>query len=124
MLPGEEAWLEQRAGWLRYRVARGGATVRIHTRSLELEVASGVVDVHVNHLETEVTIKEGQARVTTPDGLRQTQMLAGQSARAGDPGVTALAVRLAPGNRCSRSSRVVCHSPQAGTCQDRRGRGT
>jgi hypothetical protein len=97
VLPGEEAWLEQRAGWLRYRIAAAAQPFRIRTRSLELEVASGVVDVHVNHLETEVTIKEGQARVTTPDGLRQTQMLAGQSARAGDPGVTALAVRLAPG---------------------------
>jgi hypothetical protein len=81
--------------------------LRIHTRSLELEVSSGVVDVHVNHLATEVTIKEGQARVTTPDGLRQTQMLAGQSARAGDAGGTALAVRLAPGQALQPIEPVV-----------------
>jgi hypothetical protein len=106
VLPGEAAWLEQRAGWLRYRIAAAAQPFRIHTRSLELEVSAGVVDVHVNHLATEVTIKEGQARVTTPDGLRQTQMLAGQSARAGDPG-TALAVRLAPGQALEPIEPVV-----------------
>jgi hypothetical protein len=107
VLPGEDAWLEQRAGWLRYRIAAAAQPFRIHTRSLELEVSSGVVDVHVNHLATEVTIKEGQARVTTPDGLRQTQMLAGQSARAGDAGGTALAVRLAPGQALQPIEPVV-----------------
>jgi hypothetical protein len=99
VLPGEDgdASLEQRAGWLRYRIAEGAAQpFRIYTRSLELQLSSGVVDVQINHLATEVTVKEGQVRVTTPDGLRQTQMIAGQSARAGEAGGTVLAVRLAP----------------------------
>ena len=99
VLPGEDgdAWLEQRTGWLRYRIAEGAAQpFRIHTRSLELQLSSGVVDVQINHLATEVTVKEGQVRVATPDGLRQTQMIAGQSARAGEAGGTVLAVRLAP----------------------------
>ena len=56
-----------------------------------------MVDVHVNHLETAVTVKEGQVRVATPDGLRQTQMIAGQSAHAGGSDEVQLAVRLAPG---------------------------
>jgi hypothetical protein len=99
VLPGEDgdAWLEQRAGWLRYRIAEAAAEpLRIHTRTLELELSSGVVDVQVNHLATGVTVKEGQVRVGTPDGLRQTQMIAGQSARAGEAGGTMLAVRMAP----------------------------
>jgi hypothetical protein len=99
VLPGEDgdAWLEQRAGWLRYRIAEAAAQpLRIHTRSLELELSSGVVDVQVSHLATEVTVKEGQVRVGTPDGLRQTQMIAGQSARAGEAGGAMLAVRMAP----------------------------
>lgn len=92
-----DEWLDQQAGWLRYRIAEAGAQpFRIHTRSLELELSSGVVDVHVDHLATEVTVMEGQVRVATPDGLRQSQMIAGQSARAG-AGSTDLAVRLAPG---------------------------
>jgi FecR protein len=90
--------LDQRAGWLRYRIAEAEAEpFRIHTRSLELEVLAGVVDVHVNHLATEVTVKEGQVRVATPDGLRQSQMMAGQSAHAGGSDDMQLAVRLAPG---------------------------
>lgn len=99
VLPDEERdqWLEQRAGWLRYRIAKAGLEpFRIHTRSLELELSAGVVDVHVNHLATEVTVKEGQVRVATPDGLRQTQMIAGQSAQAGTR-FAELAVRRAPG---------------------------
>ena len=90
--------LHQRAGWLRYRIAEAEAQpFRIHTRSLELELLAGVVDVHVNHLATEVTVKEGQVRVATPDGLRQTQMMAGQSAHAGGSDDMQLAVRQAPG---------------------------
>ena len=90
--------LDQRAGWLRYRVAEAAAQpFRIHTRSLELELLAGVIDVRVNHLATEVTVKEGQARVATPDGLRQTRMMAGQSAHAGGADDVRLAVRLEPG---------------------------
>lgn len=100
LLPGRDGndRLEQRAGWLRYRIAEAEAQpFRIHTRSLELELLAGVVDVHVNHLATEVTVKEGQVRVATPDGLRQSQMIAGQSAHAGGTDAMQLAVRRAPG---------------------------
>jgi hypothetical protein len=90
--------LNQWAGWLRYRIAETEAQpFRINTRSLELELLAGVVDVHVNHLATEVTVKEGQVRVATPDGLRQTQMMAGQSAHADGSDDMQLAVRMMPG---------------------------
>ena len=129
VLPGEDgdAWLEQRAGWLRYRIAEGAAQpFRIHTRSLELQLSSGVVDVQINHLATEVTVKEGQVRVATPDGLRHTQMIAGQSARAGEAGGTVLAVRLAPDQPLQpiESGDRARAAAQAGTCRRRRGRGS
>ena len=66
-----------------------------------------MADVHVNHLATEVTVKEGQVRVSTPDGLRQSQMIAGQSARAGGDGSTALAVRLRAGQALQPVEPVV-----------------
>ena len=44
-------------------------------------------------------------RVATPDGLRQTQMIAGQSAQAGGAGEVQLAVRLAPGAKALRADR-------------------
>ena len=99
VLPGSDGddLLDQRAGSLRYRVAEAAEPLHIHTRSLELELLAGVVDVHVNHLATEVSVKEGQVRVATPDGLRQTQMIAGQSAHAGGSDEVQLAVRSAPG---------------------------
>lgn len=101
VLPDQDRdeWLDHRAGWLRYRIAEAGAQrFRIHTQSLELELSAGVVDVHVNDQATEVTVKEGQVRVATPDGMRESQMIAGQSARAGGAGSSELAVRLAPGD--------------------------
>jgi hypothetical protein len=93
---GDGDRLDQRAGSLRYRVAEAADPLLIHTESLELELLAGVVDVHVSHLTTEVSVKEGQVRVATPDGLRQTQMIAGQSARAGGADEVQLAVRMAP----------------------------
>jgi FecR protein len=106
--PEREDPLDQRAGWLRYRIAAAAAQpFRIHTRSLELELLAGVVDVHVNHRATEVTVKEGQVRVATPDGLRQTQMMAGQSAQAGGSADMQLAVRLAPGAALQRVDPVI-----------------
>ncbi len=99
VLPGSggDDLLEQRAGSLRYRVAAAAEPLHIHTRSLELELLAGVVDVHVNQLATEVSVKEGQVQVATPDGLRQTQMIAGQSAHAGGADEVQLAVRSSPG---------------------------
>jgi hypothetical protein len=106
--PDRDDPLNQRAGWLRYRIAQAEAQpFRIHTRSLELELMAGVVDVHVNHLATEVTVKEGQVRVATPDGLRQTQMMAGHSAHAAGSDDTQLAVRLAPGAPLQPVDRVI-----------------
>jgi hypothetical protein len=93
---GDGDRLDQRAGSLRYRVAEAAEPLLIHTESLELELLAGVVDVHVSQLTTEVSVKEGQVRVATPDGLRQTQMIAGQSARAGGGDEVQLAVRVAP----------------------------
>jgi hypothetical protein len=98
VLPGGDGGdrLDQRTGSLRYRVAEAAEPLLIHTESLELELLAGVVDVRVSHSTTEVSVKEGQVRVATLDGLRQAQMLAGQSARAGGAGEVQLAVRVAP----------------------------
>jgi hypothetical protein len=99
VLPGSarDDRLDQQAGALRYRVAAAARPLQIHTRSLELELLAGVVEVQVDQLDTAVTVREGQVRVATPDGRRQTQMIAGQSAQAGGAGEVQLAVRLAPG---------------------------
>ena len=89
--------LEQRAGWLRYRVeAAGAAPFRAHTRSLDIEFEAAVLDVRVEQGAVEVTVTEGKVRLATPDGLRRTEIAAGQSAQASGPGGTLLAVRSAP----------------------------
>jgi hypothetical protein len=89
--------LEQRAGWLRYRMASAvGQPFRIHTRSLDLEFAAAVVDVRVEQGSTEVTVMEGEVRLATPDGLRRTEIAAGQSARSSSLGGVQLAVRRGP----------------------------
>ena len=121
VLPGGDRndRLDQQAGSLRYRVAAAARPLQIHTQSLELELLAGVVDVHVNHLETAVTVKEGQVRVATPDGLRQTQMIAGQSAQAGGAGAVQLAVRLAPGAKLQLVELLIVPAiqPKAPTIQ-------
>ena len=85
VLPGSDGddRLDQRTGSLRYRVATAAEPLLIRTETLSLELLAGVVDVHVNHLTTEVSVKEGQVRVATPDGLRQT--LDGARLVAGGP---------------------------------------
>jgi FecR protein len=89
--------LEQRAGWLRYRMANApGEPFRIRTRSLDVEFMSAVLDVRVEQDATEVTVKEGEVRIATPDGLRRTEVAAGESARASGPGGTQLALRRSP----------------------------
>jgi len=89
--------LEQRAGWLRYRVdATDAAPFRVHTRSLDIEFTAAVLDVRVEHGAVDVTVTEGKVRLGTPDGLRRTEIAAGQSAHASGPGGTLLAVRSAP----------------------------
>ena len=89
--------LEQRAGWLRYRMANAaGQPFRVRTRSLDLEFAAAVVDVRVDQGSTEVTVKQGEVRLATPDGLRRTEIAAGQSARSSGLGGVQLAVRRGP----------------------------
>ena len=56
VLPGSDGddRLGQRAGSLRYRVATAAEPLLIRTETLSLELLAEVVDVHVNHLTTEV----------------------------------------------------------------------
>jgi FecR protein len=89
--------LEQRAGWLRYRVASTDAEpFRVHTRSLAIEIVAAILDVRVDQGAVDVTVTEGKVRLATPDGLRRTELAAGQSATARGPGGTQLAVRGGP----------------------------
>jgi hypothetical protein len=89
--------LEQRAGWLRYRVANAGAEpFRVRTPSLDLEFVAAILDVRVEQEAVDVTVREGEVRLATPDGLRRTEIAAGQSARASGLRDTQLAVRRAP----------------------------
>ena len=129
VLPGEDgdAWLEQRAGWLRYRIAEGAAQpFRIYTRALELQLSSGVVDVQINHLATEVTVKEGQVRVghprwpaPDPDDCRPVgaRRRGRRHGAGGPPG----AGPAAAADRVRDRARAAA---QAGTCGRRRGRGS
>ena len=75
--------LDQRAGWLRYRVAEATPGLLVVTPFLEIEVASTVFDVTVSTTATEVSVEHGRVRIATPDGLRQIELDAGQSAYAG-----------------------------------------
>jgi hypothetical protein len=89
--------LEQRAGWLRYRVVNAGAEpFRVRTPSLDLEFVAAILDVRVEQEAVDVTVREGEVRLATPDGLRRTEIAAGQSARASGLRDTQLAVRRAP----------------------------
>jgi FecR protein len=89
--------LEQRAGWLSYRVVTAAAEpFRVRTPSLDLEFVTAMLDVRVEQDGVDVTVREGEVRLATPDGLRRTEIAAGQSARAIGPGGTQLAVRRTP----------------------------
>jgi hypothetical protein len=89
--------LEQRAGWLRYRVDTTDAEpFRVRTPSLAIEIVAAILDVRVDQSAVDVTVTEGKVRLATPDGLRRTEVAAGQSAAARGPGGTQLAVRTGP----------------------------
>jgi hypothetical protein len=89
--------LEQRAGWLRYRMVNAGAEpFQVRTPSLDLEFVTAVLDVRVEQDAVDVTVQEGAVRLATPDGLRRTEIAAGQSARADGAGGSQLAVRRTP----------------------------
>jgi FecR protein len=89
--------LEQRAGWLRYRVESTDAEpFRVRTRSLAIEIVAAILDVRVDQSKVDVTVTEGKVRLATPDGLRRTELAAGQSATGRGPGGPQLAVRAGP----------------------------
>jgi hypothetical protein len=89
--------LEQRAGWLRYRVeSKDTEPFRVRTRSLTIEIVTAILDVRVDQGAVDVTVTEGKVRLATPDGLRRTELAEGQSATARGPGGTQLAVRGGP----------------------------
>lgn len=86
--------LEQAAGWLRYRIAEASpGPLLVVTPFLEIEVASTVFDVTVSTTATEVSVEQGRVRIATPDGLREIELGAGQSAYAGGASGAALAFR-------------------------------
>jgi hypothetical protein len=110
VLPGSRGpnRLEQRAGWLRYRMVNAGAEpFRVRTPSLDLEFVTAVLDVQVEQDAVDVTVREGAVRLATPDGLRRTEIAAGQSARADGGGGTQLAVHPAPEQEALADSVVV-----------------
>ena len=108
-LPSGEAGgvLRQDAGWLRYRVAETTADpLVVATPFLEIEVRGTIFDVTVSPLATEVAVERGQVRIATPDGLRQIELEAGQSAYAG--GTTGgLAFRRGPGEPMEQVETIV-----------------
>jgi len=84
---GPGAILEQDAGWLRYRIADAPPHMMVvETPFLAIEVRGTVFDVTVSRTATEVAVERGQVRIATPDGRRQIELEAGQSAYAGGPG--------------------------------------
>jgi hypothetical protein len=84
---GPGAILEQHAGWLRYRIGEAPAHMMVvETPFLAIEVRGTVFDVTVSQTATEVAVERGQVRIATPDGRRQIELEAGQSAYAGGPG--------------------------------------
>jgi hypothetical protein len=86
--------LEQGAGWLRYRIAEPNPRrLVVLTPFLEVEVASTVFDVTVSTTATEVSVEQGRVRIATPDGLREIELGAGQSAYSGGASGAALAFR-------------------------------
>jgi hypothetical protein len=95
---GPGAPLEQRAGQLRYRIAgspSGG--LRVVTPFLEIEAAGTVADVTVGSAATEIAVQAGRVRIATPDGLRQIELGAGQSAYAAGTAGDSLAFRRTAG---------------------------
>ena len=69
----------------------------VETPFLEIAVRGTVFDVTVSPTATEVTVEAGQVRIATPDGLRQIELEAGESAYAGGPTGAQLAFRRAQG---------------------------
>ena len=105
---GPAASLEQQAGWLRYRVAQTATeALVVDTPFLAIEVRGTVFDVTVSPTATEVTVEAGQVRIVTPDGLRQIELAAGQSAYAGGPAGGGLAFRRSEGEPVEQVEAII-----------------
>lgn len=90
--------LEQTVGTVRYRISPGtGEPFVVVTPYLQVEVLGTIFEVAVSAAATEVTVEKGRLRIATPDGTRQTQLEAGQSAYAGRDATAQLAIRRTPG---------------------------
>jgi hypothetical protein len=113
--------LRQDAGWLRYRVAETPADpLMVATPFLEIEVRGTVFDVTVGPLATEVAVEHGQVRIATPDGLRQIELEAGQSAYAGGSS-GGLVLRHGPGEPAEQVETIVLPAmqPNSGAIEGR-----
>jgi len=100
--------LDQRAGWLRYRVAEASpGRLLVVTPFLEIEVASTVFDVTVSTTATEVSVERGRVRIATPDGRRQIELDAGQSAYAGGTHGDSLGFRRTAGAPLEQVAAIV-----------------
>ena len=75
----------------------GPQTIAVETPFLAIEARAAVFDVTVTQTATEVSVERGQVRIATPDGRRQIELEAGESAYAGGPGGDGLAFRRGPG---------------------------
>jgi hypothetical protein len=119
---GPEAILQQRAGWLRYRIAAVPPHIMVvETPFLAIEVRGTVFDVTVSPTATEVSVEQGQVRIVTPDRRRQIELESGQSAYAGGPAGDELAFRRGQGAPLEPVEAIVLPAmhPKAGVSQGR-----
>jgi hypothetical protein len=119
---GPGAILKQHAGWLRYRIADPAAqTMVVETPFLAIEVRGTVFDVTVSQTATEVSVERGQVRIATPDGRRQIELEAGQSAYASGPAGDGLAFRRGQGEPLEAVEPIILPAmhPKAGVSEGR-----
>jgi hypothetical protein len=119
---GPGAILKQHAGWLRYRIADAAPqTMLVETPFLAIEVRGTVFDVTVSQTATEVSVERGQVRIATPDGRRQIELAAGQSAYASGPAGGGLAFRRGEGEPLESVAPIILPAihPKAGVSEGR-----
>ena len=103
--------LEQRAGWLRYRVESTDAEpFRVRTRSLAIEIVAAILDVRVDQDAVDVTVTQGQGTA------RHAGWLAAHGSRGGPVGH-----RPRPRRHAARGSRRPGTRPGAGRSADHPG---
>ena len=98
------ATLEQSAGRLRYRLGEA-SPLAVATPALAIHVQDSAFDVTVGGSATEVAVERGRVRVATPDGEREIELGAGQSAEAGSR--RPLAFRTAGGQPLQPVERTI-----------------